>query len=131
LCSRILAAQKSLAEAEIARNESRKAVISAETELNALMEIEKKTASRISDDHVVADERKIFIGDLFPNIISGYIVGKIDGFNVESLPFQEVMYKLKSAESPCNVSFRRYDYKYDPVHNMWKSLAELRDMVFF
>lgn len=52
----------------------------------------------------------------------------INGEDVESLPYEEVMFKVLRAKSPNEADFLRYDYRYDPFDGTWRSLQELRGM---
>lgn len=55
------------------------------------------------------------------------ILSKVNGESMEFHPYEEIMKRLSRAKSPNNGEFLRYDYRFNPFTNMWKSLQELRD----
>ncbi len=61
-------------------------------------------------------------------VSDGYILRRINGEDVENIPFELVMAKIGRAKSPHIAEFLRYDYRFDRFHLKWRSLQELRDM---
>ena len=46
-------------------------------------ELEKLAADRISNDHVVADEQRVGVAELFPTVQLGYIICSVNGNECE------------------------------------------------
>ncbi len=128
VCSRQLAVYELYTKARDERDESMKVLVKAEAKVIKLKEEEKFLASLISDDHIIADDMKKSMTQLFPNVHVGYILSAINGEPVENLPFEHVLNRVHRATSPHNAEFRRYDYRFDPFNSTWHSLAELRDL---
>lgn len=91
-----------------------------------LKEKEKILSYLICEDHIIANDLKKNIGEIFPNVHLGYIITSINGIEVENLPFTEVINKIKMAKSPHHVVFRRYDYRFNPYAGIWMTLEDLR-----
>eukprot|EP01038_Epipyxis_sp_PR26KG_P007566 gene7566-10307_t len=128
ICSNQMVIYDSYNEARNERDEALKKYVKAEQELVRLKEKEKELASLISDDHVIADFRKMTISATFPHIHEGYILHRINGVLVEHITYSEVIFKLQRSKSPHEAEFKRYDYRFDPFSQVWRSLQELRDM---
>jgi hypothetical protein len=103
-----------------------KEYIAAEKFLTDLREREKVLASLVSDDHINADEKEITLSELFPNIHVGNILVRINQYNVENLPFEEVMKNIAKSKSPHKIEVKRYDYRFNAFENVWHHVAELR-----
>lgn len=110
------------------RDLATKLLVQAERELYLIKEEEKKLAAKISDDHVIADEMHKTLTAFFPNVHVGFILSKINGEDVEFLPYEDVWSKIRTARPPHNAEFKRYDYRFDPFTSQWYSLQELRDL---
>jgi len=91
---------------------------------------ERQIASNITDDHIIADEQGVFVGEIFPNLVEGYILCDFNGQNVEDWPFVKVSHLIRTSKSPHIVVFKRYDFKQIQLTGEWLSLHELREMVF-
>lgn len=128
VCSRQLAVYELYSKSREERDESMKVLVKAEAKVVKLKEEERVLASHISDDHIIADEMKKSMTQLFPNVHVGYILSAINGESVEQLPYEHVLNRIHRATSPHNAEFRRYDYRFDPFTTSWHSLAELRQM---
>jgi hypothetical protein len=128
-CSKMLDAEKALNAQRDTRDASRKTLIAEERILSEMREVERKLASMISDDHVVADSRGEYISELFPNVHLGHILSTINGIPVETLPFHQVLDVIRGCRSPHKAVFRRYDYRSDPITGNWLSLQDLRNEV--
>lgn len=85
-------------------------------------------AAKIGYDHVVADSRGIFLSDLFPNIRVGNILCTVNGHDVETMSFEEVMAFIKETKPPHRTEFRRYDFKIDPMNGSYVGLDRLREL---
>jgi hypothetical protein len=127
-CSNLEIVRDALEAARNVRDEWTARVLAAEQELNVLKEEERLAAAAISDDHIVADERGQSLAEMFPNVLEGQILMKINSHEVEYEPFEKVLEIIKYARYPHNVEFTRYDYRLEPFTHQWHSLAELRDM---
>ena len=97
-------------------------------ELHILHDTERKLASKIGYDHVLADSRGIFLSDLFPNIRIGNILCSVNGTDVETLPFEDIQNVIKETKPPHRTEFRRYDFKIDPMDGSWVGLDRLREL---
>jgi hypothetical protein len=128
-CYKVFDAEQTLNTARTTRDEARKRLVTEETKLAGLKMTEVDLSRRISDDHVVADSKGMHVSEVFPNIHLGNVMAVMNDLPVEDLPFEEVLALIKKFRSPHRVAFKRYDYRSDPITNMWVSLAELRDMV--
>lgn len=127
-CERMLDFRMEVTKARDLRDEARRLLMEAEKELNAIRDIEKDAASRITDDHIIADERHISLAELFPNIRIGYVLSAINGNDVETLDFEAIFDQIKRLRPPQRAEFKRYDYRYDLIRGKWNSLHELREM---
>jgi len=125
--SKLALAKKALEEAQERRNVARDLMLTAERELVYLREDEKAHAAKITDDHVVADERNSTLSDVFPNVKPNNVLFSINEFQCENVPFKEIIKEIHSQKSPHLVVFKRYDYRFDPFRNAWFSLQDLRD----
>lgn len=115
---------------EVARKDrdvAREHLLEGEKMLAAARLKEKDIAFRITDDHVYADEQGKVVGDIFTNVQVGYVLSEINDEDVESLPFEQVINKIRRAKLPHKTIFRRYDYRYNPFTKAWNTLQELRD----
>lgn len=121
-------AYRALLDSQERRNEARELLQNAERELVGLQEAERLQATKITDDHIVADEKGVNISLLFPNVQSNNILAQINECVCEDLPFDEIMCEIKRQPSPHLVVFRRYDNRYDPFRMSWFCLQDLRDM---
>lgn len=126
--ARLHDAQKALEKSLQLRDLSRDNLVKGEGELSTIREEEKKAASEICDDHIIADEKHVFIGEIFPEIHEGYILCSINDDDVEELLYDDIMKKLKKRQSSCTAYFRRYDYRLNRLTNEWISLEELRKL---
>ena len=127
-CSRQVAVYESYSEARRVKDIAMKVLVDAESQLNQLRLEEKRLASLISDDHISADEKKLSLNDMFPNVQVGMILHSFNGVKVEHRPFKEVMEMIAKAKQLQRTEWLRYDYRFDPFNQTWRSLAELRDM---
>lgn len=128
LGAKLKAVQKELDKARVIRDEARETLKKAEEELAAVRQREREAASVISDDHVIADEKKIPLCELFPNVHAGFQLYSLNGHLLSEMSYEHLMAFVKRARSPHRVDFRRYDYKFDAFNGVWNSLQELRDM---
>ena len=125
---RLASANEALLASQERRNVARELLQKAERELAALQEAERLQAARITDDHIVADERELNISLIFPNVQSNNVLAQVNEYLCEDKPFEEIMLEIRRQPSPHLVIFRRYDYRYDPFRMAWFSLQDLRDM---
>ena len=116
--------------------------------MNSYREREKFIAAKISDDHVMADTMKKPISAIFPNVhgkiclfqylfayvallpfsLVGFILHKLNGERVDSLPYRAVLEVIRKAKTPHQAVFHRYDYRFNAIIGQWQSLQELRDV---
>lgn len=125
--SKLHAAQISLASAQERRDAARSLMQKAEQDLVQLRETERKLAAKITDDHIVADERKVSISEIFPNVKPNNVLVSINDFQCENEPYNVIIKEIAKQKSPHLAIFRRYDYRFDPFRNAWFSLQDLRD----
>lgn len=123
----LLVMKKSLETASISRNAAKELVVKAEYEVEKLLEKERSLAAHISDDHIIADEKKILISEVFPNVQVGYIMVEFNGEDVENVLWKILKKQINKTKGPHNCVFKRYDYRYSRFTMEWKSLQELRD----
>ncbi|GMH71338.1 hypothetical protein TrRE_jg6651 [Triparma retinervis] len=98
----------------------------ADKELEKAKDVEKATAAKISADHVIADEQRVGVAELFPTVQVGFIVTNVNGFECENKAFEEIHNLLFENFPPHTLQFRRYDYRRDMAKGNWWSLEELR-----
>ena len=79
--------QHDLHDARDDRDHTRDELMELENEMNVLKEEERNLSMKISDDHIVADEQDIFIGELFPNIQAGYVLTMFNLQDFETMKF--------------------------------------------
>lgn len=90
-------------------------------------ELEKLAADRISNDHVVADEQRVGVAELFPTVQLGYIICSVNGNECEDMPYEEIMGIINENFPPHTLELRRYDYRQNISTGEWESLQEMRD----
>ena len=128
VCSRLEQAQNALSEAREERDAAQALLMKSEAQLIKYRSEERALAAKITDDHVVADEKGLQIAATFPNIQPNNILHLLNGVEVEDKPYKEIMLALKKLKPPHTVVFRRYDYRFDAFSRKWNSLADLRAM---
>jgi ankyrin repeat protein len=125
-CERLIKMQIALHEVRetktIAFENSRKS----DKDLEKAKDVEKAAAAKISADHVIADEQRVGVAELFPTVQVGYIVTNVNGFECENKPFEEIHNLVFENLPPHTLQFRRYDYRRDMAKGNWWSLEELR-----
>jgi hypothetical protein len=126
-CSKLLQVQTHLNDSREARDEAQKDLLFNEQELTRMRSEEKTLASKITDDHVVANEQGKAIGHIFPNIQSNNVLFSIGSVHTEDMPYNQVILEIKKAQPPHKCIFRRYDYRFDLFRHVWYSLQELRE----
>eukprot|EP01041_Mallomonas_annulata_P002202 gene2202-4283_t len=118
--------------AKVLRDESRMKLNNAEKELNNAKEHEKKTAALISEDHIIANQKNVFISEIYPDIYEGYILSAInEEYDLEDLQYPTIMKVIKRAKIPCKALFRRYDYRLNITTSEWEPLDILRKKKLF
>ncbi len=127
LATKLMAVQKKLELARDIRDEARRVLTETETELGVLREVEKDLAAKISDDHVIADEKGLPLCEMFLNVHVGHILHAVNGHLMDNKSFEEVITFVAKARGPHRAEFKRYDFKYNPFLGVWKSLQELRE----
>ena len=126
-CARLEQAQKALEAAKELRDDAQALLLSNESNLTRLRADERLLATRITDDHIIADEKGMQIAHTFPNIQANNVLHSLNGKNTELLTYKEIMLYLKQQAPPHEAVFRRYDYRYDSFTAKWNSLQELRE----
>lgn len=119
--------QESLLAARDCRDETRAELTLAEQEHNKIMALERRCACKISDDHVIADEKGVLVADIFPNIQKGYILTEFNYQSTENLKFDTVLAQIRTTKPPHRAVFKRYDYKCDQLSGDWTKVNLLRD----
>ena len=130
-CSQLQAVQKALFIAKQLKQASLENMQKATTELILLQDEEKRLSFRITDDHVVADEMGVYIGDYFANVIPGYMLNTFNGRHVADAAFESIMKMILTSKAGQKCEFLRYDYRYDRVLGQWLSLEQLRELNIF
>jgi len=130
-CSGLKAVSKALFIARTMRQTSFEALTAAEKQLLLLKEEEKRLAYRITDDHVIAEERGQFIGDFFANVHIGDVLTVFCGKQVETWPFESIIKLILSQKAGQDCEFRRYDYRYDRLKGQWIPLEVMRALNVF
>jgi len=126
--SRLAEAQHALVVAQEERDAARVVLLENERILTRLREQERDAARKITDDHIVADEKGVMIAQIFPNIISNYVLHSVNDVPCEEMPFDKVNILIKKQKPPHFAVFRRYDFRFDPFRQQWFTLQELREM---
>lgn len=94
--------------------------------LNDTKAMEKKIANDITEDHQIADEQKIGLGDIFPKIRLFMAITEINGQNIEDMPYKEILKIFKRAVPPHVCIFQRYDYRRHELTKEWFSQEKIR-----
>jgi hypothetical protein len=87
---------------------------------------EDAASNLISQDHLLADEKRLTLHEMFPNVHVGHVMTEINGTEVELLPFAEVLDVIRFAASPHRVTFRPHHFSFDLVRGRWVPLQERR-----
>ncbi len=130
-CSQLQAVQKALFIAKQLKEASLANMQRAQKELIVLQDEEKRLSYRITDDHVVADEMGIYIGDFFANVHPGYLLNTFNGRHVADAAFETIMKMILTSKAGQKCEFLRYDYRFDRVLGQWLSLEQLRELNIF
>lgn len=127
-CSKQLIIYNSYSEARNERDKAVKKLLETEKHLREVKEQENTLASLISDDHILADETKKSMTNLFANVHVGYLLQSVNNERFDTMPFEDVIKRVRKMKPPHKAEFRRYDFRYDPFNAQWNSLPELRAM---
>ena len=130
-CQKLDQAKATLEVARVNRDAAQKILMENDAKLTKFRSEERNLSSKITDDHVIADEKGIQISAAFPNIQPNSILHELNGVCVEDKTYKEIVQALKKLKPPHETVFRRYDYRYDPFHSTWHSLSQLREMGVF
>lgn len=57
----------------------------------------------------------------------GMVLSVINGENVEHSLYKDILQKLKKMKSPHKAEFLRYDYRFDPFLQQWRTMEDLRE----
>lgn len=131
-CERVFEAQKRCDKARKAKTDAFETMKAADQALEALREEEKAQAALVTMDHVMADDRKVHISEL--SFFRGArrtnsIVTKVNGIDVEDLPFNSILEILTKARKPQELHFTRYDFRCDA--GIWRSVEEMEKLKKF
>ena len=126
-CERLIKMQMAVVDAREVKMQAFTNSQAADKDLEAAKDEEKAAAARICNDHVVADEQRLGVAELFPTIQCGFIITSVNGNECEDKEFSEIMNLIVENFPPHTLQFRRYDYRQDVAHGNWWSLQELRD----
>mmetsp|Transcript_11672 Transcript_11672/g.40071 ORF Transcript_11672/g.40071 Transcript_11672/m.40071 type:complete len:670 (-) Transcript_11672:71-2080(-) len=126
-CERLLEARDTLREIKRIKDNAFQGMKHADQHLEKLFELERETAEKISEDHVLADQQSRSISELFPAVCAGMIITEINGIATEGAPWAEVHQLLQDAQQPHSLEFRRYDYRENSVSGKWEPLQVLRE----
>jgi len=128
VCSRMQQAQRALAVAREERDVAQTLLMKSEAQLVKYRSEERKLASMITDDHIIADEKGIQVAQAFPNVQPNNILFSLNEVEVEGIAYKDIMTALKKLKPPHSCVFRRYDYRFDAFSGKWNSLQTLREM---
>ena len=126
-CERLLEARDTLRQIKRIKDNAFQGMKHADQHLEKLFELERETAEKISEDHVLADQQSRSISELFPAVCAGMIITEINGIATEGAPWAEVHQLLQDAQQPHSLEFRRYDYRENSVSGKWEPLQVLRE----
>jgi hypothetical protein len=110
------------------RDATQARMLAIETELARSKTCERNLAENITDDHIIACEKGKNIAHIFPNVQPNFVLYSLNATYTETLDFKQIQILIKKAPPPHKVIFCRYDYRYDPFYDTWRSLNQLRDM---
>lgn len=125
-CFRMQQAHKSMEESKVSRDLAQTLLLKSEAQLTRYRSDERACAARITDDHVIADERGMQIAETFPSIQPNSVLYSLNDVIVEQMHYKEIMAALKTLKPPHSTVFRRYDFRYDTFNARWASLEDLR-----
>ena len=128
VCDKLKEVQDALENAREERDVVQARLLEVEGALARSKTEEKRLADNITDDHIIACEQGKNIAHIFPNIQGNYTLYSLNAKYTETLEFREIKNLIKKEKPPHNVIFCRYDYRFDPFYDVWRSLNELRDM---
>lgn len=125
-CKRLLEAKAQLDEARRVKQEAFGEMRAAEQRLEVTVGREREAAELITGDHVVADEQKLPISELFVGVFVGMIAATINGVRVRDTPFKDIVDLLERKVSKRQhvIEFERYDYRY--VVDKWEHVDAMR-----
>ena len=126
-CERLLEAREVLRDVKRIKDCSFQDMKQADQHLEKLFELERETAERISEDHVLADQQGCSISELFPAVQAGMIITEVNGIMTENLPWVEVHQLIQDAHHPHMLQFRRYDFRLNSVSSKWETLQAVRE----
>jgi len=118
--------EEKLNNAKFEKDEARDNLTQCESDLVKLREVERVASTKITDDHILANEKGLSLGEFFPNVRVGFILSAFMGEDVENLDYKSIIAKVKATKPPHKCEFKRYDYRFNPFTKLWQSLAELR-----
>lgn len=127
-CERLLEAREALRKIKRIKDGAFQDMKHADQRLEKLFELERETAEKISEDHVLADQQNRSVSELFPAVRAGMIITEINGIKTEGLPWVEAYQLLQDAQQPHMLEFRRYDYRENSVTGRWEPLQMIREL---
>jgi len=126
-CERLIKMQIALHDIRETKTQAFENSRNADKDLEKAKDKEKASAARISADHVIADQERVGVAELFPTVQVGFVVTNVNGFECENKDFDAIHSLILEHFPPHTLQFRRYDYRRDMAQGNWWSLQELRD----
>lgn len=126
--NRIIALRIELLKLKDQRDALQKELTEAQQHLSQLRLQEEAAANKISQDHMLANDRRISMHEMFPNVHMGHILTEINGVDVENLSFKEILETIRFSKSPHKCIFKRYHFSYDVVAGKWMHVRDKRAM---
>jgi len=124
--SKYVPVEQKLNDAKSEKDEARDVSTKCENDLIKLREIERVASTKITDDHIIAKEKGLSLGEFFPNVRVGFILSSFMSEDVENMEYKKILAKIRATKPPHKCEFKRYDFRFNPFTKLWQSLAELR-----
>jgi hypothetical protein len=90
LCERLLLMSARVTTIRESKDQSFLDLKAYEKMLEAAHDEERETAKKINADHVLADDKKIGITELFPTVQCGFCIVGVDGIECENWPYEHI-----------------------------------------
>ena len=114
--NRVIALRAELLKLKDQRDVLQNELTEAQQQLSQLRLQEEMAANKISQDHMLANEQRISLHEMFPNVHMGHILTEINEVDVENLSFKEILDTIRFSKSPHKCLFKRYHFSGKWVH---------------
>ena len=126
--TRVIALRSELLQLKDRRDLVQKELVEAQQLLSQLRLQEEAAANKISQDHMLANDQRISMHELFPNVHVGHILTEINEVDVENANFKEVLEIIRFSKSPHKCIFKRYLFSFNSVTGKWMHVKDKRAM---